>query len=300
VIEQKVKGLDLTEPRVRFKRNEILQILNSKIKAKKPVLIADAGIGLTAKMAESEGIDLITATSEGRIRMMGQPSCMSYMAVGNANDMALDALRRAARMARKTPVLCGIAPGDPYRDIEQLIAEAMAMGADGVITLPAANGFGSRLDRDVAGSILNSEADLRTIAYCRKNDIFSIGAAFDAEYAVKAAGAGCDLIVAHAGFTVGGLSGAPKESARSLEEVCTFTGEIVERVHKVCPDCIVVCHGACLNTPENVQACLTQSGAQGMFGGSVFDRIPIEEAVMDVVSHLEALPLRRIKEEVSR
>lgn len=287
----------LLEPRKRFSRSEIRERLTGKTAEKHPILVTDAGIGLVAKMSEAEGIDLITATSEARLRMMGQPSCVSYLAVGNANDLAFDALRRVTRMARQTPVICGIAPGDPYRDIGQLVEEARVKGADGIITLPAANGFGKKLDRDVAGSILNSEADLRLIEYCNEAGLFTIAVSFDCENAKAAAAAGADVIVAHAGFTVGGLSGAPAETAGTLEEVYEFTAELTEAAHRENPDSFVLCHGGFLNTPERVQECLARSGAQGMFGGSVFDRIPIEDAITDVVSRLEALCLQDIQKE---
>lgn len=287
----------LLEPRKRFSRGEIQRRLADKIGKKQPVLVADAGIGLTAKMAEAEGIDLITATSEARLRMMGQPSCMSYLAVGNANDLAFDALKRAARMARHTPVICGIAPGDPYREISDLVKEAKEKGADGVITLPAAGGFGRRLNQDVKGSILHSDADLYLIAYCNQIGMFSIAAAFHPDEAKMAAEAGADMVIAHGGFTAGGICGAPEASAKSLEEICDFTAQVTEAVHSVNPEAIVLCHGGGLNTPEKVQLCLEKSKVQGMFGGSVFDRLPMERAITNVVLQLETLRLRNGNQE---
>lgn len=290
--EMERRASTLVQPRKRFSRDEIRCKLTERITKKEPILAVDAGIGLVAKMAAASDIDLITASSEGRFRMMGQPSCMSYLAVGNANDLALDALKRACRMSRQTPVLCALAPGDPYREPEQLLAQVRALGADGiVIGLPGGNGFGERLDRDVDASVLSSAADLYLLELCGAAGAFTMAVSYDRENAVSSARCGADVIVAHAGFTVGGLSGPPVDAARTLDEVCAFTEEIVQAVHAVNPKTFVLCHGATLNTPEAVQECLTRSGAQGLFGGSVFDRLPIEESIREVVSKLESLKL---------
>jgi len=278
-------------PRKRFTRAEIRAALQRRVEQKEPILAADCGIGLVAKMAEASGLDLLTATSEARLRMMGQPSCMSYLAVGNANTLAQDALRRTVRMARHTPVLCGIAPGDPYRELDQLVEQARVLGADGFLVSPAANGFGARLDQDVSGSILHSSADLYLLAYCAERDLFSAAFVFDEEDARRAAEAGADLIIAHSGFTVGGLSGAPADEARTVQQTCDFTRAIVRAVRAESETAFVLCHGSVLNTPEAVQTCLTVSGAQGLFGGSVFDRLPMEQAIGGVIKELTALQL---------
>ena len=287
--EQKERIEPLLCPRRRFSRAEILELLQERIRRREPILMAGAGIGIVAKMAEAGQADLITATSEDRLRMMGQPSCMSYAAVGNANDLALDALVRAARMARQTPVLCGLAPGDPRREADQLLEEAKRLGADGFIGLPASNGFGPLLDGDVRGSVLHSAADLEMLRLCRRQEIFSVAVCFDETYAAVAARAGADLIVAHAGYTAGGLCGPQSDQARTLEQTIVFTARVNRAAKQAREGVPVLCHGAALNTPQAVQACLLRAGVQGFYGGSALDRLPMEQAVMEVVGKLKQL-----------
>jgi len=286
--------IPLLRPRQRFSREEICARLRARTEKKEPILMAGAGIGIVAKMAEAGDLDLIAASSEDRFRMMGQPSALSYLAIGNANDLALDALKRAARMARRTPVLCGVTPGDPYREPEAFLETARTMGADGIIGQPAADGFGPRLDQDVAGSILHTEGDLHLLYLAREMGLFSAALAFRAAYAARAAAAGADLIVAHCGFTVGGLAGAPEDAARTLDEVCAFTEEVLTAVRRENPDAFVLCHGGPLNTPEAVQTVLDRTGVQGFYGGAAFDRIPMERAITQVVSQLESLELSKL------
>ena len=190
-----------------WKRTEILRHLREQIKEKKPILMGAAGIGLVAKMEANAGIDLIMTTSADRFRMDGQPSAVSYLACRNANDVVVQNLPKIVRMTGNTPVVAGVATGDPYRTPEELVKLFVNMGASGMINAPAAAAFGKKLDDDVRGSILNSEWDYYLIKLCRKMDIFSAAYVFDEENARMSAMQGADLLVAHAGFTVGGHMG---------------------------------------------------------------------------------------------
>ena len=285
--EQK-QTVSLVSPRKRFSREEIRERLARQTGEGRPILAVDAGIGLVSKMAEASGISLIFATAEARFRMMGLPSCCSYAALGNANDLALQALEKAARMARHTPVLAGICPGDPLREPELLLKQMRELGADGiVIGLPSGNGFGEKLDRDVVGSVLHSQADLELLQLASQMDFYTAAVCRDGAFAARAAEYGADLIIAHVGFTAGGLSGACPDSVKTPEETIGLVRDIREQAG----DVPVLCHGGCLNSPEMVQRCLEETGALGFWGGSVFDRIPMEAAIGGTVSQLKALHL---------
>lgn len=125
-----------------WKRTEILRHLREQIKEKKPILMGAAGIGLVAKMEANAGIDLIMTTSADRFRMDGQPSAVSYLACRNANDVVVQNLPKIVRMTGNTPVVAGVATGDPYRTPEELVKLFVNMGASGMINAPAAAAFG--------------------------------------------------------------------------------------------------------------------------------------------------------------
>lgn len=287
--------VELLMPRRRFSRRETGERLRRRLAQKQPILAAGCGIGIVAKMAQRSDLDLLLSTSEERLKMAGHPSCLSYAAVGNANRLALDALKRTVRMARDLPVVCGVAPGDPYAEIEDLIEAAVSRGADGIINAPAAGGFGALLDRDVRGSILNTVADYRLTEVCNEKNIFNIAMCFEEESAEIHAGLGADMIIVHSGYTVGGINGSVGSAAKSLPEICESTRKMAETARRVNPDIFVLCHGGVLNTPENVQTCIREAKVDGFYGGSVFDRIPIEESIGDVVRRLKALRLKEME-----
>ena len=291
-MDKEKQTASLVAPRKRFQREQIQGALSERIRKNQAILAVDAGIGLVSKMAENAGIPLIFATAESRLRMMGLPSCSAYVAMRNANDLSIEAVQKAARMARRTPVLAGACPGDPMREPYDLLLQMRELGADGILVgLPGGNGFGPKLDQDVAGSVLNAQADLELIGLASELSFYTAAVCYDALFAVKAAEQGVDLIVAHAGFTVSGFSGACPGKARDMQQTIEFVRELAEAVRKIVPHIPILCHGACLNTPEAVQKCMNETGVQGFWGGSVFDRIPMETAIGGTVSELKALRL---------
>lgn len=286
----------LLQPRKRYTRGEIVARLKARTEKKKALLLGGAGIGLTAKMQDTAGLDLIMVSSEAVFRMMGQPSALSYLACGNANSLMLDAARRVVRMALHTPVIGGLAPGDPDRELEQLLEETAAAGLDGITNQPAGEGFGPALDGDVEGSLLHSSAEQAMVEACRRRGLFCVMTVFSAGTARRMAALGADALIVHMGFTVGGLAGAPAREARNLEWLCGEAEKITGMARAQNPDVFVFLHGGMLNTPQAVQQCLLHSGADGFYGGSVFDRLPMEQAITGVVQQLKSLPLKSKKE----
>ena len=58
-----------------YNRTAVLNRLHSIIANKQPLLAVGAGTGITAKMAEKGGADLIVIYNSGRYRMSGFGSC---------------------------------------------------------------------------------------------------------------------------------------------------------------------------------------------------------------------------------
>ena len=281
----------LVSTRKNYGREEIRQRLQARIDGGAPILAAGAGIGLVAKMAAAADIDLITATSEDRLRAMGLPSCAAYLSIGNANNYSEDALRRVRRMSGDVPVIAAVCPGDPYISASERIELAVSMGADGIISYINGNGFGSKLDKDVYGSILHSDADIKTVMTAKEKNLFTAGTAYDPEFAVKLAEAGADLIIIHCGYTAGGSLGVPEEYCMSVKEQAEYVSECVQAVKKIDQNIFVLFHGGLANDPETVQGILDNTGADGFYGGSVFDRIPVEKAIRTVSEQLLSLEL---------
>ena len=68
-------------------RQEILDRLHEQVDAGRPIVGCGAGTGLSAKMAEAGGADLIIIYNSGRYRMAGRGSLAGMMPYGDANGV---------------------------------------------------------------------------------------------------------------------------------------------------------------------------------------------------------------------
>ena len=71
-------------------RDEALASLRGQIEARKPIIGAGAGTGLSAKCAEAGGTDLIIIYNSGRYRMAGRGSLSGLLPYGDANAIVVD------------------------------------------------------------------------------------------------------------------------------------------------------------------------------------------------------------------
>jgi Uncharacterized conserved protein len=74
-------------------RAEALARLRAQVEAGRPIIGAGAGTGLSAKLAEAGGADLIIIYNSGRYRMGGRGSLAGMMPYGDANEIVVDMAR---------------------------------------------------------------------------------------------------------------------------------------------------------------------------------------------------------------
>jgi predicted TIM-barrel enzyme len=122
-------------------------------------------------------------------------------------------------------------------------------------------------------------------------DLFTLAYVFDPEQAVSMASAGADCIVAHVGWTAGGLVGAGSAAAgvdaahERIEQICAAARG--ER-----PDVICLAHGGPIATPADTESLYRATTVDGFVGASSVERIPVEEAVTRTVQAFKSVPLR--------
>src|SRR6478609_3785823 len=97
-----------------FRRDDILARLRAKVAAGQPIIGGGAGTGISAKLEEDGGIDLIVIYNSGRFRMAGRGSLAGLLAYGNANEIVVDMAREILPVVTRTPVLAGVNGTDPF------------------------------------------------------------------------------------------------------------------------------------------------------------------------------------------
>src|SRR5438046_3319001 len=119
-----------------FRRDEILARLRAKVAQGKPIVGGGAGTGLSAKMSEAGGIDLLVIYNSGRFRMGGRGSLAGMMPYGDANAIVMDMAREVLPVVKHTPVLAGVCGTDPFRIMKLFLRDVQHGGFSGVQNFP--------------------------------------------------------------------------------------------------------------------------------------------------------------------
>src|SRR5437764_14546271 len=117
-------------------RTEFLCGLRAKVAAGQPIVGGGAGTGLSAKMSEAGGIDLLVIYNSGRFRMGGRGSLSGMMPYGDANAIVMDMAREVIPVVKHTPVLAGVCGTDPFRVMKLFLRDVAAAGFSGVQNFP--------------------------------------------------------------------------------------------------------------------------------------------------------------------
>jgi predicted TIM-barrel enzyme len=271
-------------------REEALGRLRAQVAAAKPVIGAGAGTGLSAKLAEAGGADLIIIYNSGRYRMGGRGSLAGLMPYGDANEIVVDMAREVLPVVKETPVLAGVCGTDPFRLMPVFLDELLRIGFSGVQNFPTVGlidgtfragleetGMGYGLEVDMIG--LASERGFLTAPYV-----------FGPDQAAAMARAGADVLVPHMGLTTGGAIGA--ETALTLDECVPLIQAMHDAAKRVNPDVLVLCHGGPIAEPDDAAYVIARTeGVVGFFGASSMERLPTEIAMTENMRRFKAIPV---------
>lgn len=271
-------------------RAEILARLRTKVAAGRPIVGGGAGIGLSAKLAEEGGIDLLVLYNSGRFRMAGRGSLAGLLPYGDANAIVMEMAREVLPIVRHTPVLAGVCGTDPFRQMPRFLREVQQAGFAGIQNFPTVGLFDGvlRVNLEETGMGFGLEVDL--IAQAAALDLLTTPYVFNPEEAVAMARAGCDILIPHLGLTTKGLIGA--KTAVDLAEGARRVQAMRDAAVRVRPDLLVLCHGGPIAEPDDAQYILDHTeGIVGFYGASSLERLPVEPAITGRVREFTQLRL---------
>jgi predicted TIM-barrel enzyme len=273
-------------------RAEFNRRLRAQIKAGVPIVGCGAGTGISAKMAEAGGADLVIIYNSGRYRMAGRGSLAGLMAYGDANGIVVEMAAEVLPVVKDTPVLAGINGTDPFRLMPVFLRQLKEMGFDGVQNFPTVGLIDGDFRKNIEATGMGYDKEIEAISIASELDMFCSPYVFDPEQATEMAKAGADQLVAHVGLTTAGSIGAGV--AVTLDKAIGKVMAIAEAGRKVRKDMIVICHGGPFDEPEQVgKALLRMPGINGFFGASSIERLPTERAIRGQVQEFKGLALAK-------
>jgi predicted TIM-barrel enzyme len=263
----------------RYTASEVRDRLEAQVSARRPIVVAGAGSGLTAKCAVLGGVDLLVIYNSGRFRMAGLPSLVGYLPVGDANADVLEMGRREVfPVAGDTPVIAGVLGIDPTRDMRALLEEVRAAGFSGVINFPTVGRMDGDFRRALEHVGLGYGREAEMIALAHELDLFTLAYCFTPAEAALMARSGVDMVVAHLKTTEGGLVGL--KSRLGLDAAFRTATRIFRAARRAAPRVLCLAHGGPLATPRETAELYRRTDAAGFVAASSIERLPTERAVV--------------------
>jgi predicted TIM-barrel enzyme len=273
-----------------FSRDEILSRLRAKVAAGKPIIGGGAGTGISAKMSEAGGVDLLVIYNSGRFRMAGRGSLSGMMPYGDANAIVLEMAREVLPIVSNTPVLAGVCGTDPFRVMKLFLREIDAAGFSGVQNFPTVGLIDGRFRQNLEETGMGYGLEVDMIRTAHELGLLTTPYCFNPDEAAAMAQAGADILIPHMGLTTKGSIGA--ESAATLEESAAAVQAMHDAAKRVNREILVLCHGGPIAEPADAQYILDHTeGIVGFYGASSMERLPVEPAIRDRVREFASLRL---------
>lgn len=261
-------------------RERMLERMQEQVRAGEHIIGVAAGAGISAKYAVKGGADIILALNSGRFRQMGLGSIAGLMPFANSNEMVLDfGSREILSVVRGRPVIFGLCATDPTIDLPSYLETIERSGFDGIINYPTLGLIDGKFREALEEEGISYLQEVEAIRIAHERNMFTMAFVFHVEQAALMLEAGADVICVHLGVTAGGLMGTKKvlsletgaELARQIFAVCDASGRAP----------LKLVYGGPVHTPIDVQYMYDNTSAMGYVGGSSFERIPTEEAIVD-------------------
>ncbi len=271
-------------------RQEILKRLRAQGQSGKPIVGCGAGTGISAKLAEAGGADIIIIYNSGRYRMAGRGSLAGLMPYGDANGIVVEMAAEVLPVVKNTPVLAGVCGTDPFRLMPVFLKQLKEIGFSGVQNFPTVGLIDGNFRANLEATGMGYDKEIEMVRLAHEIDLFTSPYVFDEDDAKAMAKAGADQLVAHVGLTTAGTIGAAV--ALTLDDAIAKVMAVADAGRKVRKDILVICHGGPFDEPDSVGTALARMpGIQGFFGASSIERLPTERAIKGQVQSFKSLKM---------
>lgn len=268
-------------------RKDILAGLRQRLAQGQPVFGVCAGIGLTAKCAELAGADLIFVNNSGRFRMAGRSGLLSKFSFGDANAVTVEMAGEILPVLSHTPAIAGVFAQDPFKRMDMVLENLKRWGFAGVQNSPGMGMMKPAMAKNLEAGGLGFSKEVELVRMARAMDLLTAPFCYDGNQAQRFAQAGADMLVLNLGLTVGLSDAGPRQE---LKESIDQLRAMLAPAKEANPDVLILCHGGPLADPQTVQQVYDEiPEMDGYLGGSSVERIPVEQAIIDVIHKFQTI-----------
>ncbi|HUE72015.1 MAG TPA: phosphoenolpyruvate hydrolase family protein [Pirellulaceae bacterium] len=275
-----------------FQREIVLAKLRAKVAAGQPIIGGGAGTGISAKMSEAGGIDLLVIYNSGRFRMGGRGSLAGLMPYGDANAIVMEMASEVLPVVKHTPVLAGVCGTDPFRLMKLFLKQVDEAGFSGVQNFPTVGLIDGTFRQNLEETEMGFGLEVEMIRQAHELGLLTTPYCFNEEEAAAMAKAGADILIPHMGLTTKGSIGA--STALTLEQSAQRVQALHDAAKRVNKDVLVLCHGGPIAEPADAQYILDHTeGIVGFYGASSMERLPVEPAIRERVREFGRISFAR-------
>lgn len=282
-------------------RKSIVDNWMAQIKMGIPIIYAGCSAGIVAKYAEWAHLDAIVVYETGLSRHWGMPTSM----LADPNRFSFPMYEEIRAQVDTTPLIAGVECYDARfrgeRGLRRMVNTVIEMGYDGIQNFPTLVFLEptSRL-RDPLN--MGWEREVELVSLCNELDIFTMWYACTPEQAQDVARAGADAIVPHAGWSSGGIVGAPTTERypntritpiKSWDDACKHVQEITDAAREVNPKIISLSHGGPFIDIKSVKYMFENTTTDGFEAASAWERVPVENAITEAMSKFRAVKKKK-------
>lgn len=249
-----------------------------------------SGSGQVARCAVAGGADLLIVLSAGFFRNIGTGSLASLLPYSNANEVTERLLTEQILPCRgRTPVIAGVLPSDPLHPLREILPKLRQLGVDGVTNWPAV-GFIDGIVREVLEAEgLGLDAEVNLLQEAKQSGLLTFGFALEPEAATRFANVGADALILDLGLTR--RLEDVREHCDQLQQAIVRLQVMLKAVRESGKRPLLLAFGGPVTTASDLEQVFRQCEIAGFAGGSVFERLPVQDAVIATVRHFKSVGL---------
>ena len=269
----------------RYTNTEVDQRLWEEIKPGRPLFMPNCGCGLTAKLQERGGADIICASPSSYWRLRGTGSTAPWLPYCDINQVIDSILPEVTANVKDTPIVTLSGCHNPLVDKRELLKKLWEKGVSGVNPFMV-KVYDAPFNDLIENIGMGWSNELEFVEIAHELHMFTFAYAYTPEEARVFAERGADVVAAHVGTTVGGLAGA--KTKYTLDDAAQISQQIFDAATAINPNIILFSHGGPITTADDAAYIFKNTNCHGFVGGSAAERLPIEKAVMAATQEFKA------------
>jgi two-component system, NtrC family, response regulator HydG len=242
-----------------------------------PIVAVAVGSGMIVRAAVEAGADLLLAFNAGVYRTAGTGSLAAFMPYGNANLQTENLLRsQVFPCSAKTPVVAGVFSADPTLDIHEHLNRLKSLGVYGVTNWPSLGFVDGKFREVLEEEGFDTDSEVQMLIGARSLGLAAFGFVHTAEDVARFA-PHCDVLILNLGLTrqVDDL----QDHRDRLQNAITRLQRMIAALPGTAPRPTTLIFGGPITTPDDFQQVVRHCHVDGLAGGSVFERLPVRQAV---------------------